>query len=89
MKTLSLVLSDQLAEDSQKIASTLGLSRSEFIRRAIIHELNYVDQTMKLKKMQEAFKAMAHDKDYQKLTAEFDEAFSDKLPDDPEKWWEG
>ena len=39
MATLSFILSEYLANESKKVARRLGVSRTQFIRQAITHEL--------------------------------------------------
>jgi hypothetical protein len=49
MTNLSIILPDTIAEASTKVAKELGVSRTEFIRRAIIHELdNYKTKSEEL-----------------------------------------
>ncbi|BBJ31128.1 hypothetical protein RAS_02370 [Rickettsia asiatica] len=40
MTSLSITLPDNIAKASNEIAKKLGLSRTAFIRQAIIHELD-------------------------------------------------
>jgi metal-responsive CopG/Arc/MetJ family transcriptional regulator len=40
MISLSIILPDTIAKASNEAAKKLGISRTEFIRQAIIHELN-------------------------------------------------
>ena len=39
MKNLSISLSKDLINDSDQVAKELGITRAEFIRQAVIHEL--------------------------------------------------
>ncbi|MEY3430026.1 MAG: hypothetical protein RI930_895 [Pseudomonadota bacterium] len=78
MTNLSIILPDTIAEASTKVAKELGVSRTEFIRRAIIHELdNY-------KTKSEELGIIKSSKESKKL---IDSLFTE-LPQEEDKWWD-
>lgn len=87
MTALSLQLPDNLAKASQKAAQKLGVSRSEFIRQAIVHELEHLKTRLELEAIASSFEAMKKNKHYQQETEEMDKNWNDALPDDTEEWW--
>ena len=85
--TLSIVLSDPLARESQKAAKRLGISRTQFIRVAIAHELAQVKQTLEQAEMIQCFSAMKQNETYLQEVEKIDHEFAADLPDDSEEWW--
>jgi len=68
MTNLSIILPDTIAEASTKVAKELGVSRTEFIRRAIIHELdNYKTKSEELGIIK-SFNAMKQSTKYSKAS---------------------
>ena len=68
MINLSIILPDTIAEASTKVAKELGVSRTEFIRRAIIHELdNYKTKSEELGIIK-SFNAMKKSTKYSKAS---------------------
>ncbi|MGB1109449.1 MAG: ribbon-helix-helix protein, CopG family, partial [Gammaproteobacteria bacterium] len=72
MTALSIKLPDQLAELSRTVAERMGISRSEFIRQAIVHELEAVQAQLERREMALALAAMSRDVEYQKESEELD-----------------
>ena len=87
MTTFSISLPDALAKASQETAKQLGLSRTEFIRRAIIHELKELQLKMEKEAMVKSFLAMKTNKDYLNESNEIIESWDSVLPKDKEEWW--
>lgn len=87
MAALSLILPDKLAEASQKAARKLGVSRTQFIRQAIVHELQNLQAQLELESMAKSFSAMKKHSDYLQEMNEIDKVFSTDLPNDKEQWW--
>ena len=88
MKNLSISLSKDLINDSDDVAKELGVSRTEFIRRAVIHEL----KNFKIKNIEnnmiKSFEAMKKSKDYLIESEELDVGFGfDLKNNDVGEWW--
>jgi metal-responsive CopG/Arc/MetJ family transcriptional regulator len=88
MKNLSISLSKDLINDSDDVAKELGVSRTEFIRRAVIHEL----KNFKIKNIEnnmiKSFEAMKKSKDYLIESEELDVGFGCDLKNkDVGEWW--
>ncbi len=87
MTALSIHLPAQLAQASQQAAEHLGISRTEFIRQAIIHELENLQNRLELEAMANSFSAMKKHDDYLKEVDKLDTLLSIKLPKEKEEWW--
>lgn len=87
MTALSIHVPDKLAKASQKAARTLGVSRAEFIRQAIIHELENLRVRMELETMAKSFTAMKKHPDYLSEIEDFEGDLNNNLPVDKEEWW--
>lgn len=87
MTAISILLSDQLAKDSQRVAKALGISRALFIRQAIIHELQYVKAQAELKQMATALSSMKSDLESTQEATEIEEGFNEPLPKEDDEWW--
>ena len=88
MTTLSLRLADSLAMESSRTAKELGISRTEFIRRALTHELERIQREKEIEEMRRAARAMAADPDYLREAEELDEGLYDPIGDEEdEEWW--
>lgn len=87
MTILSISLPDSLAEASQKAASQMGISRTEFIRQAVAHELKHFQEALEEKAMVASMVAMKKSKSYLKEADDIIEGFSMNSPKDKNKWW--
>src|SRR5471030_1310455 len=89
MTTLSISLPDTLAKASQEAASKMGISRTEFIRQAVAHELKHFQETLEEKAMVASMIAMKASKAYRKEIDDITEGFSTDLdlPKDKHGWW--
>ena len=87
MAALSIVLSNELALASQKAAKKLGVTRTQFIRLAIIHELNNFEAEQEQQAMAGSMLAMKKSKKYLQESEELSSKFNDPLPDDGDEWW--
>jgi len=87
MTALSITLPGALALESSKLAERLGISRSEFIRIAVKHEVVRLEKEMKLKSMAKSFAAMRKDKNAMSELEELDQGFSDEIIEDKDDWW--
>jgi len=87
MTTLSIILPDTLAKASQDAAGRLGISRTQFIRQAIAHELENFQVRLEQEAIVKSISAMKNDKKYMKEAKEITEGFNSSLPNDGEEWW--
>jgi metal-responsive CopG/Arc/MetJ family transcriptional regulator len=87
MKTLSINLPDNLVKASQEAANKMGISRTEFIRQAVRHELSHFQEMLEKKAMANSMLAMKESESYCKETVEIDESFPIDLPEDKNEWW--
>lgn len=87
MTTLSINLPDSLAKASQEVASKMGISRTEFIRQAVLHELKHFQAKLEEEAMVASIKAMKKSKNYDKEVEDIVDGFSTDLPKDKNKWW--
>jgi metal-responsive CopG/Arc/MetJ family transcriptional regulator len=85
--TLSINLPDQLAKASQAAAKRMGMSRTEFIRQAIAHEIAQFEAHLEEEEMASAMRAMKKSKHYLNESDEIMNGFSDELPKDNKEWW--
>ncbi len=87
MATLSIILSDNLAKASQETAGKLGISRTQFIWQAIIHEIKNYQIQLEQKAIVQSFNAMKSSKKYLNEAEKINDEFISDLPDDEEEWW--
>lgn len=66
MVTISIVLSDQLAKASKEAAAKLEISRAQFIRQAIAHELEEFKSKLEQEAIVKSISAMKKSKKYLK-----------------------
>jgi metal-responsive CopG/Arc/MetJ family transcriptional regulator len=86
MTTLSIILPDALANESKKVARRLGLSRTQFIRQAISHELENFNTQFEQEAMVKSILAMKNCQVYLKESEEVMEGLNSTLPTEEEKW---
>ncbi len=89
MRTFSITLPNELADSSQRTAHELGLSRAQFIRMAIGHELRRIERQLMLDAMADSFAAMRDDPNYMQFSEDLDNSLTTELPDDKDEWWTG
>ena len=87
MKSLSINLPDNIFKASSKAAKKLGVSRTAFIKRAIVHELEEFDAELEQKAVVESLNAMKKSKKYMIELEEIDNGLSSSLPEESEEWW--
>lgn len=88
MTALSIHLPEKLALASTKTAKKLGISRSEFIRLAIKHEVERIEKQNALEMMVGGFNAMKKSESYKKESDEIESGFDEDLPEEENDWWE-
>lgn len=86
MTALSIQLTDSIAKDTARVAKKLGISRAEFIRKAIIHELEIFKIQTQQNRIIKSFNAMKLDSEYLKESNIIDNTDSD-LPIEKDEWW--
>ena len=79
MTVISLKLPDDLARESKSIADSIGISRTELIRRALRHELNEVKSRLEREAMAHALEVMRHDPAYNQESEELDKGLNSEL----------
>lgn len=88
MTALSIILPDTLAKASQEAAVRLGISRTQFIRQAIAHELENFQSRLELEAIVKSIAAMKNNKKYLEEAEKIAEGLNSDLPDDGEEWWD-
>jgi metal-responsive CopG/Arc/MetJ family transcriptional regulator len=89
MIALSIKLPTQLAEQSQVVAKKLGITRSELIRRALIHEIEEAEAGIERRSMAQCLVAMQADASEVDANEALDHAFDEPLPVEGDGWWRG
>lgn len=89
MAAISLKLPDDLAEESKALAEQLGITRTEFIRQALRHEVREIKAELERQAMAEALKAMREDPDYLQESEQLENGLTHRLPNEPDHWWQG
>ena len=89
MTAISLKLSDKLAQESKTIAETIGISRTELIRQALRHEVNAIKAQLERAAMAEALRTMSTDMHYIQESESVYQGLEEKMPEEPENWWQG
>jgi metal-responsive CopG/Arc/MetJ family transcriptional regulator len=87
MTSLSITLPSTIAQASNEVAKKLGLSRTEFIRRAIIHELNIFETQLEELEIIKSFCAMKKSNDYLNEIDDITTTLFSDLPEEEEEWW--
>lgn len=87
MTTLSINLPESIAKASQHMAKQLGISRTQFIKIAISHELENVESRIEQEKMAQSFIAMKASKEYLAEAEEIMKGLNTELPEDETGWW--
>jgi metal-responsive CopG/Arc/MetJ family transcriptional regulator len=87
MTSLSITLPDTIAKASNEAAKELGVSRTEFIRRAIIHELNNFKTKSEEMEIIKSFNAMKQSAKYINESEELIDNLFTELPQEEDEWW--
>jgi metal-responsive CopG/Arc/MetJ family transcriptional regulator len=87
MTTLSIILPDNLAKASQEAAGRLGISRTQFIRQAIAHELENFQSQLEQEAIVRSIAAMKNSKSYLAEAEKIMGGFNSDLPSEEEEWW--
>ncbi len=89
MAAISLKLPDDLAEESKILAEQLGITRTEFIRQALRHEVREIKAKIERQAMAEALEAMREDPDYLQESEQLETGLAHPFPNEPDHWWQG
>jgi metal-responsive CopG/Arc/MetJ family transcriptional regulator len=87
MTTLSISVPATLAQASQDAAQQLGVSRTQFIRLAITHELKNLERELEQEAMAKSMTAMKNSKAYLLEAEEITSQLNSTLPKEKSKWW--
>lgn len=87
VSAISIKLPDDLLSESTHVAEEMGLSRSELIRQALIHEIAHFKAAKERQAMADSFRAMTKDADYLAQCDELDTGLNGVLPSESEQWW--
>jgi metal-responsive CopG/Arc/MetJ family transcriptional regulator len=87
MVALSIVLPEEMAKASQKVAKQLHLSRAQFIRRAISHELQHFQKKLEQEAMANSVQAMKDSVDYLQDIEEIESQLNTSLLENEQTWW--
>lgn len=87
MSAISIHLPGVLARTSQKLATRLQMSRAQFIRMAIEHEIQHWQIQQEQSAMAKSFAAMRGKKRYLSESQEIMSEFNSSVEDDGEQWW--
>ena len=87
MTSLSITIPDEIAKASNDIAKKLGLSRTAFIRQAIIHEIDNLQSRFEQEGIIKSFNAMKECPQYLEEAEEIMNGLNSELPQEDEKWW--
>ncbi len=88
MAAISLKLPDDLAEESKALAEQLGITRTEFIRQALRHEVREVKAEIERQSMAKALEAMREDPEYLQESEQLENGLEHPLPNEPDHWWQ-
>jgi len=87
MTSLSITIPDDIAKASNDIAKKLGLSRTAFIRQAIIHELDNLQSKFEQEDIIKSFNAMKKSPEYLEEAEEIMNGLNSELLEEDEEWW--
>lgn len=89
MTAISLNLPDDLAKESKQLADSIGISRTELIRRALRHELDDIKAQLERQAMAGVLEKMRHDPEYLRESERLDQQMSERLAEEADGWWRG
>ncbi len=87
MTNLSINFPDNIVKITNEVAKKLGVSRTEFIRQAVVHELNNFQIQLEQNDIIKSFAAMKKSKKYQEDTELLMDGLNSVLPQEGEEWW--
>jgi len=87
MISLSINFPDNIVKVTNEVAKKLGVSRTEFIRQAVVHELNNFQIQLEQNDIIKSFAAMKKSKKYSEETELLIDGLNSDLPLEGEEWW--
>jgi metal-responsive CopG/Arc/MetJ family transcriptional regulator len=87
MGAVLINLPEFITENSTKAAKDLGISRTEFIKQAIIHELDNLNKNTEERKIAKVFQEMKKSEKYLNESNEIIDSLSIILPEEKTTWW--
>ena len=87
MTTLSITLPDNIAKASNEVAKQLKISRTQFIRQAVVHELHSFQTRLEQGNIIKSLTAMKNSRKYNKDIEELTLDLNSDLPQEREEWW--
>lgn len=84
---ISLKLPDELVDASTRAARDLGITRAEFVRQALRHELARLGRQQEHAAMAESLRAMKTDAAWLEDAETLDRGVDDTLPPEEDRWW--
>lgn len=87
MKCFTISLPDEIVQASNDAAKALGISRTEFIRQAVIHELSNIQTDIAQKEIIKVFNSMKMSSNYMSESEEMIDNLNSDLPEEEEEWW--
>lgn len=87
MTNLSINFPDNIVKTTNEVAKKLGVSRTEFIRQAVVHELNNFQIQLEQNDIIKSFAAMKKSKAYSEEAEVLMEGLNSELPQEGEEWW--
>lgn len=88
MKNVLLSFSESILDESSRQAKRLGMSRSDFIRLSVVHELKNLSQNTKKDNIISSFNAMKESKEYLIESKALDDSLAENVNiDEAKDWW--
>lgn len=87
MTCFTISLADDIAQASNETAKALGISRTEFIRQAVVHELSNIQKAIAQKEIIAALNSIKTSSDYMSESEEIMEGLNSDLPEEEDEWW--
>lgn len=88
MKNVLLSFSESVLDESNRQAKRLGMSRSDFIRLSVVHELKNLSQNTKKDNIISSFNAMKESKEYLVESKILDGSLAENVNiDEAKDWW--
>lgn len=87
MTNLSISLPDDIAQASNETAKKLGISRTEFIRQAVVHELKKVQSKLAQQEIIQCFSNMKASKTYMEEAKEIISELDINISEEQDEWW--
>ncbi len=87
MVNLSISLGNDIAQASNETAKKLGISRTEFIRQAVIHELKSVQSKLEQNEIIQCFNNMKTSKTYIEEAEGIINELAINISEEKDEWW--